>query len=51
MTAGGQTLLQLSTFGSDTRKSDPKVSQTLQIDAARAGELMHLLRDAFPDLI
>lgn len=44
----GGHLLQLSTFGSDERKSSPKVSQTLQIDATRAEELIGILRQTFP---
>jgi hypothetical protein len=47
---GPETLVQLSTFGSAERQSDYKVSQTLQIDRARAGELVHILRAAFPGL-
>lgn len=47
-TALGQ-LLQLSTFGSDSRASPPKVSQTLQLDEVRARELQRILRQAFPD--
>jgi hypothetical protein len=37
----GATLMQLSSFGSDTRASRPKVSQTLQFDR----EMAHILRD------
>lgn len=43
-------LLHLSTGGSDNRQSGPKVSQTIQIDRARAQELHSLLLRAFPDL-
>jgi hypothetical protein len=43
-------LLQLSTYGSDDRRSQPKVSQTLQIDRKQAAELVRILRDAFPGL-
>ncbi|WP_454162420.1 hypothetical protein [Gordonia iterans] len=39
----GQTLLQLSTFGSDQRQSKPKTSQTFQIDRERALELRELI--------
>ena len=42
-------MLQLSTYGSDTRVSQPKVSQTIQIDEARARELQRILRQAFPE--
>lgn len=43
-------LLQLSTYGSDQRKSQPKVSQTLQFDGAVAKQLVEVLRSAFPGL-
>lgn len=46
----GGRLLQLSTYGSDARKSEKKVSQTIQLDEAMAGELDALLRDTFPTL-
>lgn len=43
-------LLQLSTYGSDARKSQPKVSQTLQFDRVAAAELIRALRSTFPGL-
>ena len=43
----GEILLQLSTYGSDHRKSQPKVSQTLQIDAEIARQLQVVLEDTF----
>ena len=43
----GHVLLQLSTYGSDDRRSEKKVSQTIQIDASIAAELSALLRDTF----
>lgn len=43
----GRPILHLSTFGSDSRASDPKSSQSLQIDEAMAAELVELLRDTF----
>ncbi|TCC44108.1 hypothetical protein E0H75_35140 [Kribbella capetownensis] len=46
--AGKQHLLQLSTFGSDTRQSEKKVSQTIQIDEAAAEELVKIIKAAFP---
>jgi hypothetical protein len=46
----GETILQLSTYGSDERQSEKKVSQTIQLDRARAEELMNIVRQAFPDL-
>jgi hypothetical protein len=43
----GLTLFQLSTYGSDSRESEPKVSQTLQIDKVGATELVRLLHQTF----
>ena len=43
-------LLQLSTYGSDSRQSEPKVSQTLQLDRTSAAELLRIVNVAFPDL-
>lgn len=43
----GSTLLHLSTFGSDSRESAPKSSQTLQIDREIASELVDLLVGTF----
>ncbi|WP_062516818.1 hypothetical protein [Demequina gelatinilytica] len=45
-TPSGQ-FLQLSTYGSDTRSSEPKVSQTVQIDRQVAGELRRALDAVF----
>lgn len=47
---GPVTLLQLSTYGSDQRASQPKVSQTLQLDEAGARELLTIIQTAFPQL-
>ena len=47
MTPGGERLWQLSTFGSDTRASKPKVSQTIQVDAEMARRLQAALAEAF----
>ncbi len=41
-------LLHLSTFGSDGRASDHKSSQSLQLEAVRAQELVDVIEDAFP---
>ncbi len=49
LTQGGS-ILQLSTFGSDSRASEKKVSQTLQLDRAAAAELLGILHQVFPDL-
>jgi 5-methylcytosine-specific restriction protein B len=48
--AGGETLLQLSTYGSDLRQSEKKVSQTLQFDRDTATELVAIIRQTFPGL-
>ena len=44
----GDRLLHLSTFGSDHRQSKPKSSQSIQIDATIARELISLLEATFP---
>ncbi|GAB2660928.1 hypothetical protein GCM10027068_46240 [Prescottella soli] len=46
----GDTLLHLTTFGSDLRKSKPKSSQSIQIDIAMAKQLVEVIYDAFPAL-
>lgn len=46
----GRTLLQLSTYGSDERRSEKKVSQTIQLDEARARELVEILETVFPGI-
>lgn len=46
----GERLLHLSTFGSDNRASDPKSSQSIQMDREIAGRMMDVLRKAFPGL-
>lgn len=43
-------LLHLSTFGSDSRQSKPKSSQSIQIDETVARELIGLLKTAFPTI-
>lgn len=43
-------LFHLSTYGSDQRASQPKVSQTIQLDRARATELVAALHKAFPGI-
>lgn len=45
----GSIYLTLSTYGSDARTSQPKVSQTLQIDEKTAKELGRIIRATFPD--
>ncbi|MEU6715019.1 hypothetical protein ABZ897_26445 [Nonomuraea sp. NPDC046802] len=46
----GGRLLQLSTYGSDDRQSEKKVSQTLQLDQERAAALLCIIKEAFPEL-
>ncbi|MEU7860181.1 hypothetical protein [Nonomuraea sp. NPDC049141] len=43
-------LLQLSTYGSDGRQSEKKVSQTIQLDRKGAAEFLSIIAKAFPDL-
>jgi len=43
----GHKLLQISTFGSDVRKSVPKVSQTIQLDEKHARELARRIDETF----
>ncbi|OBB25335.1 hypothetical protein A5792_28510 [Mycolicibacterium peregrinum] len=44
----GTRILQLDTYGSEARQIPGKVSQTIQIDGARAAELVHLIKEIFP---
>lgn len=46
--AGLDTRVHLSTFGSADRVSQPKSSQSIQLDEARARELIRILEEAFP---
>lgn len=43
----GKPLFQISTYGSDDRQSEKKVSQTIQLDAVTAQQLATLLRETF----
>ena len=49
-TVEGATFVELRTYGSDSRKSDKKVSQALQLDRAAAARIMEILEEAFPGL-
>jgi hypothetical protein len=49
-TSSGRTYLQLDTYGSKDRKIPGKVSQSIQLDADGAGELLALIRRTFPVL-
>ncbi|WP_199184003.1 hypothetical protein [Cryobacterium sp. Y57] len=44
----GSKYLQLSTFGSDSRESKPKTSQTLQFDEEFAATMIRALQSCFP---
>jgi hypothetical protein len=44
------TFLQLNTFGSNERAFPHKLSQTLQVDRAAAGELKRILTAVFPGI-
>lgn len=46
--SGDTTFLHLSTFGSESRQSEPKSSQSLQFDRQRALELVSVIARAFP---
>lgn len=43
----GQPLLHISTFGSESRASSPKSSQSMQFDANTASALVRAIVDAF----
>jgi hypothetical protein len=49
-TSSGRTYLQLDTYGSKGRKIPGKVSQSIQLDADGARELVALLRRTFPGI-
>lgn len=46
-TADGTKYIQLTTYGSDTRKSDPKSSQTIHLDKDMAQKLIAVLSETF----
>lgn len=43
----GEPLLHLATYGSDNRKSEPKVSQTIQLDKTTALKLVAIIKSEF----
>ena len=45
---GDETLLYIATYGSSERKSKPKPSQVIQLDRARAAELVKIIEEVFP---
>lgn len=46
----GRRILQLDTYGSTERKIPDKTSQSIQLDADSARELLKIIEDAFPGL-
>lgn len=48
--AGDERLLHLSTFGSSSRQSERKSSQSLQFDLAMARELVDIIVESFPEI-
>ncbi len=46
--ADGTKLLRLATLGSEMRKSAPKPSQIIEIDADIAQQLLEVIRSTFP---
>lgn len=46
----GERVLQLDTYGSPERQDQGTVSQSIQLDATRAQELLDVLRGVFPNL-
>lgn len=47
-TREGRVVLQLDTYGSDTRKDVGTISQSVQLDEAAALELMVVMESVFP---
>jgi hypothetical protein len=50
VTDGDAVYLHLSTFGSDERQSEKKVSQTMQFGRETAAQLLAAIRETFPGL-
>lgn len=46
----GTKVLQLDTYGSDARKDQGTVSQSIQLDETHARELLAIIRTTFPAL-
>lgn len=49
-TVNGQRILQLDTYGSSERKIPDKISQSIQLDADAARQLLKIIEDSFPGL-
>jgi hypothetical protein len=47
---GGTRILQLDTYGSNTRQIPNKVSQSIQLDRSGAAQLLDLIRNTFPGI-
>lgn len=47
---GDETLLYIGTYGSEERKSKPKTSQVIQLDRARAADLLKIIEEVFPGI-
>jgi hypothetical protein len=48
--ADGTRYLHLTTFGSDSRRSGPKSSQSIQLDEETARALVAVIRETFPSI-
>ena len=48
--AGEVKVLQLDTYGSNTRQIPNKVSQSIQLDREGAAQLLKLIKDTFPGI-
>jgi hypothetical protein len=49
-TVDGRRVLQLDTYGSAQRQIPGKISQSIQLDAGSARELLGIIEEAFPGL-
>jgi hypothetical protein len=50
LSAAGDQLLSLATFGSESRKETGTASQKVDLDERMAGALMEVILDTFPNL-
>ncbi|MGV9250836.1 hypothetical protein [Streptomyces sp. NPDC003697] len=50
-TSGGRRILQLDTYGSTDRQIPDKISQSIQLDADGARELLRIIAESFPDIV
>ncbi|GGR70351.1 hypothetical protein GCM10010220_22990 [Streptomyces parvulus] len=49
-TTDGRRILQLDTYGSAERVIPDKISQSIQLDADSARELLKIITESFPDI-